>query len=79
MVTKKAACVGICHYCFVLTISDFGKHCGILGLQYFQCFVRLLNILISLMIAFEQDNRVLLTETDLWPYVDVANKCCLEI
>ena len=49
------------------------------GLQYFQCFVRLLDVLNSLMIAFEQDNRVLLTEIDLWLYMHVTNKCLLEV
>lgn len=39
----------------------------------------MLDVLNTLIIAFEQDNRVLLTEIDLWLYAHVTHKCFLEI
>lgn len=59
-------------------IDDLGRHCGIRGLQYFPCFVRSLGVLNTLMIASEQDNRVLLTEIDLWLHAHI-NKRFLEV
>lgn len=59
---------------FYAECSDFGKCCDIPELLYPKCSLRLLSILNSVMIASEQNNTVVLTEIDLWPYVHVASK-----
>lgn len=73
MATKKAR-VDSCADRFVQAVCDFGKRGSIRGLRYFLWFLRLFDILDSLTLTFEQDNRVLLTETDLWLSVQEASK-----
>lgn len=68
MVTKKAACMGTFHYC-LHRLSMTWKAFWHERLQYFQCLVRLWGILNSLMMAFEQDDKVMLTEINLWLFV----------
>lgn len=73
MATKKA-CVESCADRSVQAVCDFGKRGSIRGLRYFSWFHRLFDILDSLTITFEQDNRVLLTEIDLWLSMQEASK-----